>query len=98
MFETITVSTRMAAIVYSQSVSHSAVGGCRVSTISGVLFSVEKYPATDIMMYRQKTSRIERLMIFIRRYLTGFTSSWYTGSTLHWFVKANKMIPAPLKN
>lgn len=42
MLETMVESTRIDAIVWSQSVFHSSVGGYLDNTISGVLFSVEK--------------------------------------------------------
>ena len=50
MFETMVEMTKILAVVYSQSVVHSSVGGSRLRIISGVLFKVEKYPAMDIIM------------------------------------------------
>ena len=48
MFATMVVMTSIDAMVTSQSVYHSFVGGSRVSTTYGVLFSVDRYPAIDM--------------------------------------------------
>ena len=73
---TIVERTSMEATVWNQSVFQSSVGGYRDKTISGVLFKVEKYPATAIKTYRQNTRRMDLRMIFISLYFTGLTSSW----------------------
>ena len=98
MFEAIVESTKMLAMTISQSVFHFDVGGSRERMISGVLFRVEKQPAMDIKIQRTKTRMMDRLIIFISLYFTGFTSSLQTGSTLHWLVKAKRVMPTPLKN